>query len=812
MKPFGLLKIVPQLFIPVWLLVGCADGTNTGNTMTEESFAELNCDSVCESPEFGSNDIVEVGLVTEKWSNPASWDNGQVPKSGARVTIPKDKTIVLDTDLSLKSITVNGALVCGDSDVEISANTIHVNGRFQCGTSDQPYTDDLEITLTGGQKMMSASGSGVIEIHGEERTSWLMLNQTAEAGDRSIVVESAINWRKGDKIVISSTDQEMEHAEERSIKKINGNVITLNKALKYRHFGEIQSFANNERVWNVDTRAEVGLLSRNIRIQGDAASEKSSTGGHIMIMGNAAAYISGVELYKMGQMGQLGKYPFHWHMLGDADNQYFTNNSVHKSYNRCVTVHATNNTLVADNVCYDHIGHGFFLEDGVETGNTFDHNLGLLTRRPNKANALLPSDRLDRGRNSSAVRGPATFWISNGNNTFTNNAAAGSEGTGFWYDTKTAPIGASAELPRYNGINPQKSAFGGFSDNRVHSSAMAFSSCNFTQGAAGYRPPEKAVYKNLTVFHGGNGAIWPCIGAQEFDNLMVTDTGETHFRGAFVAPSPVDVNNSLFVSNSELANGNYQQRGAFGIYDFGARLNNVHVVNYSKAYNNSPVFTTQSAAVRVTSNPVTGMTFSNTDFLMNTQYQFNEASEWGAVIHDVDGSFGLGADTVLVPDNRMVVDSTCVALENGGHLCNRRMGLVRLDIGSKNLPKIKHIRTDGVSIIEKPIDARDWYQSTVALNQNDYHYVYELDASISRRVNLLKVRLDFTHDLDEAIVEIRNLPAHSYVDSDVIVVNSLRALKNTHETAAFLANGSVYVKLVAHGKKWSGTDNMKILW
>ena len=35
---------------------------------------------------------------------------------------------------------------------------------------------------------------------------------------------------------------------------------------------------------------------------------------------------------------------------------------------------------VSGNVCYDHLGHGFFLEDSVEQNNTIDRNLGLGTR------------------------------------------------------------------------------------------------------------------------------------------------------------------------------------------------------------------------------------------------------------------------------------------------------------------------------------------------------------------------------------------------------------------------------------------------
>ena len=57
-------------------------------------------------------------------------------------------------------------------------------------------------------------------------------------------------------------------------------------------------------------------------------------------------------------------------------------------------------------------------QDGSETGHTLDGNLGMLTR---ESYALAASDTM-----------PATFFLSNPNNTVTNNVAAGSMGLGFW--------------------------------------------------------------------------------------------------------------------------------------------------------------------------------------------------------------------------------------------------------------------------------------------------------------------------------------------------------------------------------------------
>jgi hypothetical protein len=43
-------------------------------------------------------------------------------------------------------------------------------------------------------------------------------------------------------------------------------------------------------------------------------------------------------------------------------------------------VHGTNMALVSGNICYNHLGYGYFLEDGIEHGNTIANNPGILAR------------------------------------------------------------------------------------------------------------------------------------------------------------------------------------------------------------------------------------------------------------------------------------------------------------------------------------------------------------------------------------------------------------------------------------------------
>ena len=204
------------------------------------------------------------------------------------------------------------------------------------------------------------------------QNTWTKLARTADAGSNSIQVLNAAGWRVGDEIVLASTDFDPRQAERRTISAIRGNTITLDKKLDYMHFGKI--------TFDVDERGEVGMLTRNIRLQASADAEQSFYGGHVMAMGASKMFVEGVEFQRMGQNLTLARYPIHWHLIGDAKGQYIRNAAIHDTYNRCVTVHGTNFLRVENNVTYNTVGHCFFLEDGIEHGNEFVHNLAIQTK------------------------------------------------------------------------------------------------------------------------------------------------------------------------------------------------------------------------------------------------------------------------------------------------------------------------------------------------------------------------------------------------------------------------------------------------
>src|SRR5213592_2942227 len=431
-----------------------------------------------------------LAVKQSRWSDPATWPDRKVPVAGDKVTIAKDKNVLLDVSPpALGSLTIEGKLSFADNkDLELTTEWIMVHGELEIGTEKAPHTRKAAITLTDNVKDEDISGmggtndrvdrgimlmGGTLNLHGDRQNTWTKLARTAEAGSNSIQVLNAAGWRVGDEIVIASTDFDPRQAERRTISAISGNTITLNTKLDFMHFGKI--------TFGVDERGEVGLLTRNIRLQASADAEQSFYGGHVMAMAGSKMFVEGVEFQRMGQNLTLARYPIHWHLIGDAKGQYIRNAALHDTYNRCVTVHGTNDLRVENNVTYNTVGHCFFLEDGIEHGNEFVHNLGIQTKchtsKPCVPTNLAASGEPRTGTNgqqSKDVLLPsdntvASYWITNPDNTLRDNVAAGSDSNGFWMSLPEHPQGKFEGTEISKTTWPRRTPFKEFSGNVSHS-------------------------------------------------------------------------------------------------------------------------------------------------------------------------------------------------------------------------------------------------------------------------------------------------------------------------------------------------------
>jgi G8 domain len=446
--------------------------------------------------------------ITKNWST-------SYATTGA-ITIPAGETVVLDTNLSLKSLTIYGKLVCANKNLNVQSNWIMVHGEFECGNWRTPYLHKLNLTLTGnnpaenimqmGTKVIGVMRGGKLFFTGAPRKlNWTRLNATVRKGATQLGVQGTIDWKPGEKLVIASTDFRPEHAEELTVTAVMGNTIKFAAPLKYDHWCQQEAFSPTQ---NLVECAEVGLLSHNITIQGDAGSEAAGFGGHMMVMAGGSAKLANIELARMGQKSRIARYPMHWHLVGDGVGQYLMDSSIHNAYNRFVSIHGTHYLNILRNVAYKTFGHGYYLEDGIEQNNLLARNLGL--------SVFNAAD----GKPTPSDREASVFWISNPNNLLRYNVAAGSEHTGFWLGFPEHPIGLSAT----NAIWPRRTPLGEFDGNVSHSNSArglyvdGGERADRSVGTTWYEPrrnpaDEKSVlvpptFKNFTAYKNRNEGVW----------------------------------------------------------------------------------------------------------------------------------------------------------------------------------------------------------------------------------------------------------------------------------------------------------------
>jgi len=677
------------------------------------------------------------GVKQTRWSDPASWPGGKVPRAGDAVTIGRDRNILLDVaPPALRSLTINGKLSFADTrDLSLTTDWIYLpGGELDIGSEAKPFMHKALITLTDvvpnedintmGDRGIMLLG-GTLSLHGGRTSnSWTKLAKTAKAGSASIEVLNAAGWRKGDVIVLASTDYDPRQAEERTITAVSGNMLTLDKPLQYMHFGQI--------TFGVDERGEVAMLTRNIKIQASEDAEKTYFGGHIMAMAGSKMFVDGIELNRMGQNMHLARYPIHWHLVGDAGKgQYIKNASIHDTYNRCVTVHGTNDVRVENNVTYNIVGHCFFLEDGIEHGNQFIHNLAIQIKcsmtKPcvptnlaaNGENSYTYAHRLEVRQASFSGKDTllpsdntvAAYWITNPDNVFIDNVAAGSDENGFWWSLPEHPQGAFKDSEISKTIWPRRMKLAEFRGNVAHSNFDGFMldrniNPDNTFGLAGpsHMPKENPADNNspsvdsllldLTAYKNRNGGFWGRGERHIYRNLKTADNaiGFTHSSGSFGADTFTSlVTDSLFVGETEnVGNPVTPEEKAYGrslpkrlipdfpirgyeYYDYRVDVANTTFVNFQDNKQRGSgalswlLFTSSGVT---TENTIKGAKYVNAKpvYFPKIDERFDNDNRGGSAyrtlaIHDLDGSTtGVPNSYVLLNDGEndsVATDSTC---------------------------------------------------------------------------------------------------------------------------------------------------------
>uniref|UniRef100_A0ABM0MU86 Fibrocystin-L-like n=1 Tax=Saccoglossus kowalevskii TaxID=10224 RepID=A0ABM0MU86_SACKO len=624
---------------------GFRDGENTVTidgslcVITSESTFEIICETEPNSRSIETKVRVLVngdGIATQDdadfeyvdlWSSTWTWGGNPLPIEGDFVVIQQGQRIVLDIDTPvLKMLLIQGgALIFDEADVELKAENILITdgGLLQVGTEEEPFQHKAIITMYGHVRSLEmpmygaktlAVRNGTLDLHGIPVVTWTYLAETAPAGATQMKLMQEVTWQVGDEIVIATTN--------------------------HRH-----SMIENEQLTITDQ------FSTQTCFQGRFGEETGSDKfGHQIMFGakeQDANLVTGrieyVEVTHAGQAFRLGRYPIHFHMNGDVSGSYVRGCGIHHTFNRAVTIHGVHNLLVEHNVAFDIMGHAYFMEDGIETNNIIQYNLGIFVKA---SSSLLNVDIT-----------PAVFWITNPDNIVRHNAAAGSTHFGFWYNMPVHPGGPSFTSTIY----PRKIPVKEFQNNTAHSLGWygLWVFPTYTPMEGGTNTPSR--FYSLTSWNNERGAEVVHSGPVQLHEFVVFNNDKAGIEMVDVSGGYVDgpmVKDSVVIGHSSIINasasctiaGIKTPKSAFLTVD------GVKFINFDE---------NRCSALRACAHCKSrqgGWTtkFQNLEFF-NSPNKVGFQWEHEAVYVDLDGSLTGSANYIVTPNNGLLPSAHCDA-------------------------------------------------------------------------------------------------------------------------------------------------------
>ncbi len=390
------------------------------------------------------SEATHVAIASGDWFDPDTWYQGRIPGEGAKVLIPEAATVTYDgrSDASLFTIRVDGELkFATDANTKMVVDTMVVapSGKLEIGSEHDPIAANVKAEIvianngnidTSWDPLLFSRGivsHGAVEIHGAEKTSFLKVDDAPMAGDRTITLSEAPDgWRVGDTIVLTGTHKtgwswsdsarrvvhQESQDEEVQITAINGNRITLNRALTYDH--------DTPRA---DLHAYVSNMTRNVTIHSeDGESTPVQQRGHVMLMHSDDIDVRYAAFDDLGRTDKSrpawdasaldtvtaisnvkGRYALHLHKTGldDQDNPAMVVGNAVSGSPGWGFAHHSSNAVFADNAAFDIFGAAYAAEDGDETG-AWIHNIAIKTEGIGYGGATVKQEsdlpRHDNGR------------------------------------------------------------------------------------------------------------------------------------------------------------------------------------------------------------------------------------------------------------------------------------------------------------------------------------------------------------------------------------------------------------------------------
>ncbi|HEY4211181.1 MAG TPA: hypothetical protein VGM84_06855, partial [Steroidobacteraceae bacterium] len=559
------------------------------------------------------------------------------------------------------------------------------------------------------------------------------------------------------------------------------------------------------------------------------------------------------------------------------NGQYIRNASIHDTYNRCVTVHGTNNLLVENNVTYNTVGHCFFMEDGIEHGNQFIHNLAIQTKChtskpcvPTNLAAAGESANYD-GRQALRAGGQASkdvllpsdntvssYWITNPDNIYRDNVAAGSDENGFWMSLPEHPNGQFAGTQISSATWPRRTPFREFKGNVAHSNYDSFMfdrniNANNTFGVTGnaHMPKEnpadptsktvETVFENLTAYKNRNGGIWGRGEMHVFKNVKVADNamGYTHASGsAGRDPFTSRVIDSLFVGETEnIGNPTTPEEKAYGrslpkpmmpdfpirgyeYYDYRHDVVNVTFRNFednATRKTGALSYLMYTSAGVSTENSIEGAKFIKAKPVyfppMERKWgndNLNSVAWKAAAIHDKDGSVsGVPNSYILLADgvfDNPAVDTKACQIKRSWNAAVCKGDVGRLTFAAGGIPRLGPAAAaaggTGASVVPITVPRRPPAQPPVVVSRDGREQtVTSTNVRAGTEIKVTTERQSMPlilTEMDSGSWVIFELPGFTTAASGT-QQSGLDALRKASDTSFYKGKDALWVKVVSNG-------------
>ncbi|KAJ1148974.1 hypothetical protein NDU88_001796 [Pleurodeles waltl] len=352
--------------------------------------------------------------IVLKWSLPESWQgvepgwagsNYSVPSAGDDVIILPNRTIFVDIDLPpLRGLYIFGTLKfpVNSSNVLSAACIVVAGGELIIGTSEHPLEREhkVSIILRASEGIFCHRLKGInvdpgtigvfgkLQIHSAHpKMTWTQLGADIAPGNDRILLEDAVDWIPGEDIVISSSTYDAHQAELGTVTEVYKNSIKIHKQLLHRHTGRSYMVENR----NLSSAAEVGLLTRNVKIESDEpCSGRIHVGQLKSINGTyftGVLQLSHVEITNFGTMQHSSI-----EINGAAPGSYMMFSSIHHSCSGGISAVASSNISLNGNVVFNTTGHGINLEG---QNHKLSRNLIVLTKQPENVKEWIASIKVN---------------------------------------------------------------------------------------------------------------------------------------------------------------------------------------------------------------------------------------------------------------------------------------------------------------------------------------------------------------------------------------------------------------------------------